>query len=311
MATPIRKYVVNSAKAVLRKPADAILQSASLLTHHIDSRVSSSRAILDNPALSAKFYPRFPQEHAFAAYAREEEKLVVIDGLPVPPRSLMEGYGNGEAESYVQTSRNDAGKMKSIAREAGVRFDGIKVLDFGCAAGRLIRQFAEEAKSCEIRGVDISAAHIAWCQRHLSPPFRFTTTTTLPHLPFEDRYFDFIYAGSVFTHISDLADNWLMELKRILKPGGKLYATVHDGHCIEVLEKRHPDHLLTPLLRNFDQQSGFRSKEWDMVSVARNPKDAMVFYDERFLRELWGREFKVVSYNYEAYGYQTAVLLER
>jgi len=44
-----------------------------------------------------------------------------------------------------------------------------------------------------------------WCQQRMSPLFKFATTTSFPHLPFEDGYFDFVYAGSVFTHITDLA----------------------------------------------------------------------------------------------------------
>jgi SAM-dependent methyltransferase len=68
----------------------------------------------------------------------------------------------------------------------------------------------------------------------------FCTTTTAPHLPFEDGYFDLIYAGSVFTHIADLADAWFLELKRIVRPGGRLYITVHDKHTID-LALNHPD----------------------------------------------------------------------
>ena len=48
----------------------------------------------------------------------------------------------------------------------------------------------------------------------------FATVTTAPHLPFADGYFDFAYCSSVFTHISDLADAWLLELRRIVRSGG-------------------------------------------------------------------------------------------
>jgi ubiquinone/menaquinone biosynthesis C-methylase UbiE len=46
--------------------------------------------------------------------------------------------------------------------------------------------------------------------------------TILPHLPFEDRSFDVVYAGSVFTHIDDLAQTWFLELRRVLHAGGML-----------------------------------------------------------------------------------------
>ncbi len=69
-------------------------------------------------------------------------------------------------------------------------------------------------------GCDIKGETIAWCQQHPSPPMHFVTTTTLPHLPFEDKYFDFVYCGSVFTHIIDLPDAWFLELRREIRPAG-------------------------------------------------------------------------------------------
>ena len=102
---------------------------------------------------------------------------------------------------------------------------GYRILDFGCGAGRMIRFFDDLAEECEIWGVDIVAEYIIWCQQHLSPPFRFATSTTFPHLPFEDRYFDFIYCASIFTHIADLADAWLLELRRVTRPNGRIYIT--------------------------------------------------------------------------------------
>jgi SAM-dependent methyltransferase len=49
-----------------------------------------------------------------------------------------------------------------------------------------------------------------------------------PPLPFaEDNSFDLVYAFSVFTHIpAEHQEAWLLEMKRILKPGGFLVCTV-------------------------------------------------------------------------------------
>jgi ubiquinone/menaquinone biosynthesis C-methylase UbiE len=80
-----------------------------------------------------------------------------------------------------------------------------------------------------------------WANRHLRPPFRFVTPTTLPHLPFADGYFQMIYAGSVFTHIADLADAWLLELRRVLAPGGRAYLTFHDSHTRTLLNTTYAD----------------------------------------------------------------------
>jgi SAM-dependent methyltransferase len=75
----------------------------------------------------------------------------------------------------------------------------------------------------------------------------FATGTTAPHVPFEDRTFDLIYCGSVFTHISELAEAWLLELRRILRPGGYVYVTIHTRHTIDLLLTRYREE---PLLKD-------------------------------------------------------------
>jgi SAM-dependent methyltransferase len=49
-----------------------------------------------------------------------------------------------------------------------------------------------------------------------------------PALPFPDGYLDCVVAFSVFTHIDSEDTAWLMELRRIVKPGGHVYLTIHD-----------------------------------------------------------------------------------
>jgi SAM-dependent methyltransferase len=103
-------------------------------------------------------------------------------------------------------------------------FEGKRVLDFGCGAGRVLRRFAPEAESGEFWGCDLYEPTIAWLQENLSPPFRFYVNEERP-MPHPDEYFDLVYAISVFTHITTEWPQWLLELRRILKPDGLLLAT--------------------------------------------------------------------------------------
>ena len=50
------------------------------------------------------------------------------------------------------------------------RFDGKRVLDFGCGAGRTLRHFRDEARVAEVWGIDIDADSIAWLANTLCPP---------------------------------------------------------------------------------------------------------------------------------------------
>jgi ubiquinone/menaquinone biosynthesis C-methylase UbiE len=242
------------------------------------------------------------------------------NGLPIPPRDLWEGYGES-AELFLNSGKVDVDTMRRLLESSGFRIQsGGRVLDLGCAAGRMIRWLADVADQCDVWGVDISAQHIRWCQDHLSPPFRFATVTTAPHLPFEDGYFDLIYCGSVFTHIDDLAEAWLLELKRIVRSKGRLYITVHDKHSADLIIN-HPNRVYSdglppdPWFRDqlmlYDSKEKFMEKDFSVFAICRPGPDSQVFYDITYLRQRWGRYMNVLSVTPEAYGYQTAIVLEK
>src|SRR5262249_7785636 len=138
-------------------------------------------------------------------------------GLPVPPPELWGDLGES-AEEYLASGRMQVETMLQITGAASLTLTPAhRSLDFGCRGGRL-RRWVEGAAGGEIGGTDIDARPTVWCQQPLSPPLKFTTTTTYPHVPFEDGYFDFIYSVSAFPYHPDLADAWLLELKRVLRP---------------------------------------------------------------------------------------------
>ena len=76
-------------------------------------------------------------------------------------------------------------------------------------------------------GCDIDAPSIEWLQANLSPPLHVFVNGVEPPLPGHRRttFFDVVFASSVFTHISDEWARWLVELHRVLRPGGVLLAT--------------------------------------------------------------------------------------
>ena len=225
--------------------------------------------------------------------------------LPIPPRELWLGY------EYPMHGKGDVDAMLEAVHDSGFELqDGDRILDFGCAAGRMIRHLEPLADRCEIWGADISAEHVLWCKRHLSPPFHFLTSTVDPHLPFEDRSFRLVYAGSVFTHIDDLADAWLLELARILEPGGRLYVTIHDEHTIEQFEDGFWSSSQAARAAKASKAYPGAGGQFDMFTVGRGPH-SLVFYSRDYFARQLPPAFEPVSFIPGAYSCQTAVLARR
>jgi ubiquinone/menaquinone biosynthesis C-methylase UbiE len=272
--------------------------------------VSDERAV-DNAYLTGKLLP----------YARGGADYVVLrpephagSGLPVPPMELWEDYAS-TPEGYLECGRQDTATMLGILGGAGESPDAFRrVLDFGCAAARMLRFYPNPAGDSELWGVDVNAKHMVWCQQHLSPPMQFATTTTAPHLPFEDNYFDLVYCASVFTHITDLADAWFLELRRVVRPGGYVYLTIHDKHTLELLFTTFKDRegfgAFVEQVRRFDEKTSIRTLDYLAFAIGADPY-SQVFYDVDDLTRKWGRLAPVVSVTPEAHDHQTAVLFRK
>ncbi|NOR79747.1 MAG: methyltransferase domain-containing protein [Methyloprofundus sp.] len=247
-------------------------------------------------------------------------------GLAMPPKELW--IGGPTKEFYLYWGEKDVGKMIEILDASNFSLQtGYRILDFGCREGRMIRHLKHYSETCEIWGVDASAAHIYWCKRNLDPPFHFATTTTIPHLPFEDSYFDFIYAGSVFTHIDDLAESWLLEIRRVLSPKGRAYLTIHDKHTISLVDKCYEEYSSKPEANESQELLSTRlfSSNLHAEDVYKKNKDSnfgmfvhgrdicsQVFYDIDYFRKTLAPMFDIVSITEEAYSeYQTAVLCKK
>lgn len=262
----------------------------------------------DLPIAALKYSPIEKDQNAFLVPdGHDTDSPPGLDGLPIPPASLLQGYAESR-ESYISSGDiNARGMLKALADSRIQLAAGGRILDFGCGIARMTRQLKSFAETGEVWGVDISARHILWCRRHLSPPFRFATTTTIPHLPFRDGYFGFVFAGSVFTHIDDLADAWLCEVRRVLSPDGSAYLTVHDESTVELFRGPCSGHWLNRHLREnplYKQNEG----RFGMLAIERDAA-SQIFYSRNFFLGMLAQAFEVVAVVPHAHGYQTAYIV--
>jgi ubiquinone/menaquinone biosynthesis C-methylase UbiE len=140
------------------------------------------------------------------------------------------------------------------------------------------------APRAELWDVDISAQHIQWGVDNLTPATHFATTTMTPHLPFKDRYFDLIFCGSVFTHIEDIQQSWLLELGRVLRPSGRLFITVHDEHTVKHFDASYRDHRTAKYMLEQPVYTSNRNN-FNMIVVGRGAA-SQVFYNSHYLKAI-------------------------
>jgi len=256
------------------------------------------------------YFPFREDEESYVLPNKKIEYEKCELGLPIPPKHLWLGYGQTN-EQYLFGKHQIKTMLEILSKSQFEITKNKRILDFGCGAGRMVRWLKPFAIENEIWGTDISSEHIYWANQYLRPPFNFLTNTTIPHLPFEDKYFDLIYAGSVFTHIDDLAEAWLLEMRRILSSDGRLFITIQEKHTMDVLNNKEI-YKNSMVKKYINENELFKEtkENFNMIVGMRGPR-SQVFYDIDYFTNSLKTFYEVLSVNREAYGFQTGILLRK
>lgn len=250
------------------------------------------------------------------------------DPYPLPCTQDREKYHGDRHYDFWLSGLKDYLLITQRLREHGVEVNasggppkGWRVLDFGCASGRVLRHFVCQGDDLDVWGCDIALSHVQWIDRHLGPRPRVFHNHALPHLPLEDNSFDLVYAFSVFSHIDDFEGAWLLELRRILRPGGFAYLTTHTDHTWKILKPEHGiyNNMLTrPFTATPEVKIGPEMFQAPLPHerVVFAVKGATVygknvFHSTDYLRRVWGRFFEIREIYREGAYYQDVVLLRK
>lgn len=157
-----------------------------------------------------------------------------------PPELIFDANHNVDWEVYFSSGQRQATQLADTILKCVAPSPGqvVNVLEWGCGPGRIIRHlphcFAEYPNIC-LYGSDCNKDSIRWCSKNvdgvtfveneLHPPIQLTSTS-----------FDFIYAISIFTHLSETAiHQWFREIRRLLKPSGYFLFTTQGESFLPLL----------------------------------------------------------------------------
>lgn len=255
------------------------------------------------------------------AMAKTLAEYIEGDSLPLPATANREGYYGDYHYAYWLSGLKDYLQIKQTLAKHGVPFAQLRtMLELGCATGRVLRHFVCQEPQLTVWGADINVNNIEWLIQYLgSSPIVFQNSV-LPHLPLEDNTLDLFCAFSVFTHIDELELAWLAEVRRILRPGGIAYITLHTDHTWRILNKEHALfnalYKLRPYFTNYKISAELFAQPMPAPRIVfkadiNGGRSVNLFQSKAYLQTVWGRFFKILELVPEGSDYQDVIVLRK
>jgi SAM-dependent methyltransferase len=237
----------------------------------------------------------------------EIKRRVALDNFPLPALQNREGY-TGDLYYWV-FGLSDYLRLVDACKRYGIRMS--RIFDFGGSTGRAFRHFAAQSPPGEIFSCDFRAVSVDWCRKYFGDAVKVFLNTVIPSLPIEDNFFDVITAYSVFTHIDAFEEAWLLELRRILKPGGLLCLTIGDENTWRIMPNHLRDRLKSsPDAVGIDFSSSrmpFNKKSFRFASESHYA--LTVFRDQSYIWSRWGQYIQIREVVEAAHGPIQSVVL--
>ncbi|WP_086826964.1 class I SAM-dependent methyltransferase [Allokutzneria sp. NRRL B-24872] len=173
-----------------------------------------------------------------------DHSTVVDDAVENDYDTFGEAYSKENEQSLI----NNYYTRPAIANLAG-DVAGRRVLDAGCGSGPIMASLRE--RGAEVSGFDFSATMVRLARERLGEDVDLRVADLTEPLPYADGEFDDVVSALVLHYFEDW-DAPLAELRRVLKPGGRLILAVNhpsvykfirpDGNYFEV-EKWADDYV--------------------------------------------------------------------
>ncbi|MEU9376043.1 class I SAM-dependent methyltransferase [Streptomyces sp. NPDC048255] len=150
---------------------------------------------------------------------------------------FAEAYAAENEENLVNAYYERPGMLALAGDVAGRR-----ILDAGCGSGALSAALRD--RGAVVTGIDASAGMLALAKRRLGDEATLHLVDLSDPLPFADGAFDDVVASLVLHYLEDWGPV-LAELRRVLRPGGRLIASVDHPFVAYTIQDPRPDYFAT------------------------------------------------------------------
>ena len=191
------------------------------------------------------------------------------------------------AEAYAsETEHNVTNAYYTLPAMVALAGDvtGRRILDAGCGAGPLSARLRD--RGAVVSGFDSSAAMVALARKRLGDDVDLRVAALGERLPYADASFDDVVSSLVLHYLEDWGPA-LAEVRRVLRPGGRLIAAVQHPFVDYAVQDPRPDYHATTSW----------TEEW-------------TFGGQTFPMTFWRRPLHAMTDAFTAAGFRLSVISE-
>ncbi|WP_410669349.1 class I SAM-dependent methyltransferase [Amycolatopsis sp. cmx-4-68] len=158
---------------------------------------------------------------------------------PVAPYDEFAEAYTAENETSLMNAYYERPATLALAGDVA----GRRILDAGCGSGPLFAALRE--RGAAVTGIDQSTEMLNRARRRLGADADLRVADLADPLPFPDAAFDDVVASLVLHYLRDWAPT-LAEFRRVLKPGGRLIASVNHPFMNNLIHRQsgpRPDYF--------------------------------------------------------------------
>lgn len=175
---------------------------------------------------------------------------------------ISSGQSIVQSDALKEAFKKEGPYIRHVIRKFFPKDESLKIIDLGCGKGAFV-YFLQQSSYQDVKGYDISREQIDYAKRiGLTNIFKGDIVTVAGSL--ESTSVDIIILFDIIEHLSnEILYPFLKEVHRILKPGGKVFVHVPNGHgifgnAIRYGDLTHETAFTPGSLRQLFKSTGFR-----------------------------------------------------